>query len=201
MRDFNKKEDDFSSLEEYNDYLEEVEDIIYNLVNGIDTVETNRRIDQYKKENKDIIIKNKMRIGRSELELDELLEEEKANERIRRLGVLREETEVKKRKIRAKEALIDELMFSQENAKDIVKTFQVMEEEEEQKIVEKVLIFSNSFTAIISFNTVCGVNVITARKYSFRQHTSLLVSNLGSQGSIHFYLLKRKAHCTSTHRL
>lgn len=142
LRDFNKKEDDFATLDEYNDYLEEVEEIIYNLVNGIDTVETNRRIDQYKKENKDIILKNKMKIGRSELELEELLEAEKQNEQMRRIGVMREETEVKKRKIRAKEALIDELMFSHGNAKDIIKTFQTMEEEEEEKIVEKATHFS-----------------------------------------------------------
>ncbi|XP_014282532.1 CDK-activating kinase assembly factor MAT1 [Halyomorpha halys] len=142
LRDFNKKEDDFATLEEYNDYLEQVEEIIHNLVNGIDTFETNRRIEQYKKENRESIMKNKVKIGRSELELEELIEEEKQKEQMRRIGVLREETEVKKRKIRAKEALIDELMFSHGNAKEIVKTFQTMEEEEEEKIVEKATHFS-----------------------------------------------------------
>jgi len=33
---FNKREDDFPSLKEYNDYLEEVEDMIFNLVTGVD---------------------------------------------------------------------------------------------------------------------------------------------------------------------
>ena len=32
LKDFNKKEEDFDSLEEYNDYLEQIETIIFNLV-------------------------------------------------------------------------------------------------------------------------------------------------------------------------
>ncbi|KAL3288417.1 hypothetical protein HHI36_002863 [Cryptolaemus montrouzieri] len=43
LRDFNKKEEDFNSLREYNDYLEEVETIIYNLCNNIDVTETNKK--------------------------------------------------------------------------------------------------------------------------------------------------------------
>jgi hypothetical protein len=35
LRDINKKEWDFSILREYNDYLEEVETIIYNLTNNV----------------------------------------------------------------------------------------------------------------------------------------------------------------------
>ncbi|KAM7270979.1 hypothetical protein ACFE04_030193 [Oxalis oulophora] len=33
---FNKREDDFPSLKEYNDYLEQVEDMTFNLIQGID---------------------------------------------------------------------------------------------------------------------------------------------------------------------
>lgn len=123
LRDFNKKEDDFKTLREYNDYLEEVETIIFNLTNNIDVIETNRRIDQFKKENKDIILKNKIKIGKDELELEEMLEEEKQSEEIRKREIFKEELEMKKKKVREKEALIDELMFSNADAKNIVNQF------------------------------------------------------------------------------
>lgn len=62
LRDFNKKEEDFASLREYNDYLEEVETIIFNLVNNIDQLETNKKIEKFKKENRELILKNKARV-------------------------------------------------------------------------------------------------------------------------------------------
>lgn len=123
LRDFNKKEEDFATLREYNDYLEEIETIIYNLANNIDVVETNKRIEQYKKDNKEQIAKSKSKLGKSEYELEEIIELEKQKEDERRLELAREEVETKKKKIREKEALIDELTFSDANAKNIVESF------------------------------------------------------------------------------
>lgn len=123
LRDFNKKEEDFHTLSEYNDYLEEIETIIYNLTNNIDIVNTNKRIEQYKKDNRELILKNKSKLSREECELEELLELEKQHEELRRTEMRNEEIEAKKKKLREKEALIDELMFSNANAKSILDTF------------------------------------------------------------------------------
>ncbi|XP_076684689.1 CDK-activating kinase assembly factor [Andrena cerasifolii] len=123
LRDFNKKEEDFANLREFNDYLEDIETIIYNLANNIDVIEMNKKIDQYKKDNKDQITKSKSKIGRSEYELEEMIELEKQKEEERRLELVKEEIEAKRKKIREKEALIDELTFSEGNAKNIVETF------------------------------------------------------------------------------
>lgn len=123
LRDFNKKEEDFNSLKEYNNYLEEVETIIYNLCNDIDIVNTNKKIEQYKKDNKEQIMKSKGRLGRDEYELEELLELEKQMEEQRKQEMQLEQVESKKKKIREKEALIDELMFSNADAKNILDTF------------------------------------------------------------------------------
>lgn len=123
LRDFNKKEEDFPSLREYNDYLEEVETIIFNLVNNIDQLETNKKIEKFKKENRELILKNKVRAGREETELELMLEQEAALEEARRAQIALEEKEEKRRKIRNKEALIDELMFSNANAQSIIQTF------------------------------------------------------------------------------
>ncbi|KAK1367073.1 CDK-activating kinase assembly factor like [Heracleum sosnowskyi] len=53
---FNKREDDFPSLREYNDYLEEVEDMIVNMVEGIDVPAIEARITQYQRENSEQIM-------------------------------------------------------------------------------------------------------------------------------------------------
>ncbi|XP_059635964.1 uncharacterized protein LOC132278172 [Cornus florida] len=53
---FNKREDDFPSLREYNDYLEEVEDMTFNLIEGIDVPAIDAKIEHYKKENAEQII-------------------------------------------------------------------------------------------------------------------------------------------------
>lgn len=123
LRDYNKKEEDFNTLQEYNDYLEEIEVLIFNLCNNIDIINTNKRIEQYKKENRDIIMRNKSKIGREEYELEEMLEIEKQQEEMRRAELQEIEQETKKKKIREKEALIDELMASYEDASKIVSAF------------------------------------------------------------------------------
>lgn len=51
-------------MREFNDYLEEIEIIVFNLTHNIDVVETNKRIELYKKENKETIMKNKAKIGK-----------------------------------------------------------------------------------------------------------------------------------------
>ena len=99
LRDFNKKEEDFATKREYDDYLEEVEDIIYNLSNNIDVIETNKKIEQYKKENKEQILKNKTKLGKKENELEELLEQEKLEKEQRRIELAKEEKELKKKKL------------------------------------------------------------------------------------------------------
>eukprot|EP01080_Neovahlkampfia_damariscottae_P004304 gene4304-7660_t len=62
LREFNKTRQDFDTLREYNDYLEEVEDIIYNLVYQIDVEATNQKISEYKQNNKTQIALNKVKM-------------------------------------------------------------------------------------------------------------------------------------------
>ncbi|KAF2210824.1 hypothetical protein CERZMDRAFT_44492 [Cercospora zeae-maydis SCOH1-5] len=44
---FNRREDEFESLRDYNDYLNDVEDITFNLINRIDEEDTERRFREY----------------------------------------------------------------------------------------------------------------------------------------------------------
>ncbi len=63
LKDFNKVESDFASLRDYNDYLEEVETIIFNLANNVDVEATKKRIETYKNKNKDLITRNRLKLS------------------------------------------------------------------------------------------------------------------------------------------
>ena len=58
---FNKIEADFQNPNDFKQYEEMVEDVIFNLVHGIDVVSTNAFIEKYKKENAESIARNHAR--------------------------------------------------------------------------------------------------------------------------------------------
>lgn len=127
--------------------MEEIEQIIYNLCHNIDALNTNKRIEQYKRENREIINKNKSRMGREELEIEMELEREKAEDDQRRIERESIENDAKKKKLKEKEALIDELMFSYEDASVIQKRYadnveKLREEEKVLPVVKKQSEFS-----------------------------------------------------------
>ncbi|KAH8274624.1 CDK-activating kinase assembly factor MAT1 [Drosophila bipectinata] len=137
LRDYNKREEDFATLEEYNDYLEEIENIVFNLCNNIDIFETNKRIEAYKRDNREVIQRNKTRVGRDEYALEEMLEMERVQEESRKKELEELEIEHKKKKARDKQALIEELMHSGKDAAQIVNEF--AEKAEKQREEEKQL--------------------------------------------------------------
>lgn len=154
LRDYNKREDDFSTLVEYNDYLEEIEIIVFNLCNDLDLLETNKKIEQYKKENKEVIMKNKKKMGKEEYEIESMLELEKQMEELRKKELEELEHETKKRKQREKEKLIDDLQTGAGNATEIVAKFT----EEAEKIKEEAKIIpiitpSTQFSTGIKFGS------------------------------------------------
>lgn len=112
LKDYNKKEEDFESLRAYNDYLEEVETIIFNLANEIDVEATRRKVEQYKRENKSQIQKGKLKASKDEEYLEELIELERQENELRRDQLAEMERAAKREKLKQKESLIDDLMFS-----------------------------------------------------------------------------------------
>ena len=73
---YNKRQMDFNELREYNDYLEQVEDIIFNLCEGIDVKATEAKVDAYRKENAGEIA----RLNKRNEEEDRRIAEEKGSE-------------------------------------------------------------------------------------------------------------------------
>ncbi|KAG2239947.1 hypothetical protein Bca52824_091306 [Brassica carinata] len=58
---YNKREGDFSALKDYNDYLEEVECMIFDLVDGINVKAIEEKIKRYSQENAEQIMVNRAR--------------------------------------------------------------------------------------------------------------------------------------------
>lgn len=63
---YNKRQDDFPSLRAYNDYLEEVEDIIFSLIEGVDVAATEEKLLKYQNENAEAIIASRARRAEEE---------------------------------------------------------------------------------------------------------------------------------------
>lgn len=122
LKDYNKREEDFESLRAYNDYLEEIETIVYNLAHDVDTEATKRKVEQYRRENKSQIVRSKTKLSHDEELLDELLEQEQQEAELRRQQLLDQEKEAQREKIKQKELLIDDLMFSDLPANKILAT-------------------------------------------------------------------------------
>ncbi|XP_030414387.1 CDK-activating kinase assembly factor MAT1 isoform X2 [Gopherus flavomarginatus] len=112
LKVYNKREDDFPSLTEYNDFLEEVEEIVFNLTNNVDLENTRKKMDMYQKDNKEVIQKNKIKLTREQEELEEALEVERQENEQRRLFIQKEEQMQQIIKRKNKQALLDELESS-----------------------------------------------------------------------------------------
>ncbi|KAG6819607.1 hypothetical protein H0H93_010331 [Arthromyces matolae] len=122
-KEFNKRREDFGDLRSYNDYLEEVEDInksAFNLINDIDVVATEARIQAYRAENAALI---ELNIQREEAYAQGLKDQEEAERREREnraMELRREEEEEREEREKGKREIIDKLETSDQNASKII---------------------------------------------------------------------------------
>ena len=119
-RYLNKREEDFPSLRAYNDYLEEVEDIIFKLFNDVDVQQTFDRLEKFKIENRDLISKNATRQSEEEKEFRALIqsEERRRQEKMNETLVEMQEEELGRKRQRLN--LIEELANSDKPAVAII---------------------------------------------------------------------------------
>jgi len=104
---FNKREDEFESLRAWNDYLNEVEDITFNLVHSIEVEETNRRFDEYRSAHEQDIRENALLAEEERKSFSAAQKRERQQARERREAARREEE--------------DERRETEENRKDVLK--------------------------------------------------------------------------------
>ena len=107
---FYKRLEDFDSLQEYNNYLEEFEDIVFNLVNDVDVQSTSARLESFKSDNRDVLERNLARLANEQrqAQLDEEAEKLK-REKLKAAA----DSELEKEKLelqRAKQQFINDLV-------------------------------------------------------------------------------------------
>eukprot|EP01098_Paradermamoeba_levis_P011465 TRINITY_DN4915_c0_g1_i1.p1 TRINITY_DN4915_c0_g1~~TRINITY_DN4915_c0_g1_i1.p1 ORF type:complete len:324 (+),score=100.15 TRINITY_DN4915_c0_g1_i1:153-1124(+) len=101
---YNKRREHFNSLRAYNDYLEEIEDIIYNLTHGIDEAATNEKVEKYRQENENDIYLNEALKAQDERALIQRLKLEEEEKMLKREEMMELE---KQRQNEIREKLID----------------------------------------------------------------------------------------------
>ncbi|KAF8644119.1 hypothetical protein AX16_008648 [Volvariella volvacea WC 439] len=119
-KEFNKRREDFPDLRSYNDYLEEVEDITFNLINEVDVAETEARIAAYRAENAALI---ELNLQREEAYAQALREQEEAERRERELRaeeLKREEEVEREEREKGRREIIDKLETSDKDALKLV---------------------------------------------------------------------------------
>lgn len=131
---FNKRREDFATLKEYNDYLEEVEDIIYKLSNDIDVEENQAKLQEYEQKNRSAILENSRRqqFDEEQQELRNKYEKERRSKALQ----LEREMELAEREIRqqAEQDYVKELSTSNANPLTVRAKIQ---QETLRKIAEK----------------------------------------------------------------
>lgn len=137
MRVYNMNEEDFTTTDEWNNYLEEIEEIVYNLTNDINRLEMEKKIENYERLHKNEIRKNYAKRSREQEELEKHLDAEVVRG-LERQRIHREEEEQSKlTRERNKTSLIQDLMASEGDASLIVRSHAERLKEEQQRETQK----------------------------------------------------------------
>lgn len=120
-RTFNQRQDDFDSLEDYNNYLEEVEGIVFNLVNNVDAEATESKLQAYEQVNRSTILANSVRQKQDDEQQELRVKYEK--ERRRQAIQLERQLALEQKQIRedGRKELLRELATSKVDAETITK--------------------------------------------------------------------------------
>jgi CDK-activating kinase assembly factor MAT1 len=122
-RIFNKRPEDFESLDAYNDYLESVEDIIFDLVNNENIQAIEDKIEEYRKENAEIIQRNIQKEMNEEMMLQQVLETQNREYQETLEQDLKERQLEQTKKLSRKTELIQQIAVSRKKATDILPAF------------------------------------------------------------------------------
>ena len=119
---FNRREDEFETLRDYNDYLEMVEDISFGLINGVDVEENQKKLDRYKESNTADIRANQNLARNEETRFSAIRAQEKEQARLRRENARRAESEERREAEEGRRAIVDAIASGQGDANAIART-------------------------------------------------------------------------------
>ncbi|KAI9666184.1 MAG: TFIIH/NER complex subunit [Bathelium mastoideum] len=116
---FNKREEDFDTLLDYNNYLNDVEDLTFNLIYKIDLEQSERKLEAYRLDNEQSILQNKA-LASQEIQSAEtrrLMEQEQA--KLRREAARREDEEQRREREEGRQDVINKLAVGDGDAAKI----------------------------------------------------------------------------------
>ena len=123
---FNRRAEDFTSLRAYNDYLEEVENITFNLLSGIEVATTEAKLAAHAAQNAASITRNTQLQRHESANQAARAEAEKEQARRRRDAARADEEAARREKAVGKNQLLEQLAHgSQKDAENIAKRSQV----------------------------------------------------------------------------
>lgn len=124
MGSFNREEEDFDTLKAYNDYLNNVEDITFNLIQNIDVEASEKKLRDYEAANKQAILNNVVRAreGAESIQARQAAELESAQ--FRRLAAVREEEEARREQEEERKNLLQKLASGVGNAEELARESQ-----------------------------------------------------------------------------
>lgn len=116
---FNRREDEFETLEDYNDYLNDVEDITYDLIHRINVEQAEAKLKKYAEANQQSIKENEVMAQQeaSTWEAQQAVEKEQA--KLRREAALREHEQLQRERQEGRRDVINQLASGQGDASKI----------------------------------------------------------------------------------
>lgn len=130
---FNKRRDDFSSLREYNDYLEEVEDMTFNLVNGAHVAATEAKLSAYEAANRELITTNAARAAAEMQAAAAASRQELDAARVAREFAAREAEEERREAEELKKRTLDALASGSRDAAKVIAEVQLKQSGERKR--------------------------------------------------------------------
>ena len=121
---FNRREDEFETLRDYNDYLNDVEDITYNLIHNIDVDATRAKLNDYKAANQVAILENQEQAREEQRDEQARQAAEQEHVRLRREAALREDEEGRRELKEARNGVIEQLASGDGDAMAIARESQ-----------------------------------------------------------------------------
>lgn len=118
LRSFNRREDEFDSLKDYNDYLNQVEDWTYNLIHNIDVEATKKQIDAYQRANQKEITENASVANQEHLTYEQRQAAEKQQARLRREAARREAEEERRIREEGRNSILNKVASGEANLGD-----------------------------------------------------------------------------------
>ncbi|MCJ1245071.1 TFIIH/NER complex subunit [Trapelia coarctata] len=106
---FNRREEEFTGLRAYNDYLEKVEDIAFNLINKIDVAATQAKLAAYKAENSTSIARNSVLANQEHVSFEEQEAAQRELSRLNREAAFKEMEDEKREREAGRKEMINRI--------------------------------------------------------------------------------------------